>query len=204
MSMHVSMKHSLHKKHHCPLCTEKFAAKTQLQHHFVNNHCDPDIPCGFPGCTLLFKNTTTQRMHYVRSHMKDQVMYSSSSMKGYKICLTCNIFLKRANMMYHLAHCSPDSPFCTNTAALEKKRAVVVVAVVTEEDKDDEMISMLAELGDLDEDFFQVIKEKEQEQEQEEQEEEEEEEQEEEEQEEQEEEEEEESLDDIIGRVLTN
>ena len=170
MSMHVSMKHSLHKKHQCPLCSEKFAEKTQLQHHFVNNHCDPDIPCGFPGCTFLFKNTTTQRMHYVRCHMKDKVIYSSSSMKGYKICLTCNTFLKRANMMYHLAQCSPDSPFCTNTAAMEQRRAAAAaevqppsvlppVEVLTAEEKNEQIISMLAEMDDLDEDFFQEDKE---------------------------------------------
>ena len=141
LSMHVSMKHSLNKKHHCPLCGEKFAEKTQLQHHFVNNHCDPDIPCGFPGCTLLFKNTTTQKMHYVRSHLKDKPLFSSSSMKGYKICLTCNIFLKRANMMYHLAQCSPESPFCTNVAAKEQMTF-------------DKGIEELACMSDNDDDFW--------------------------------------------------
>ena len=141
LSMHVSMKHSRNKKHHCPMCDQKFAEKTQLQHHFVNNHCDPDIPCGFPGCAFIFKNTTTQRMHYVRSHMKDKLVFSSSSMKGYKICLTCNVFLKRANMMYHLAQCSPDSPFCTNVAALEKKAF-------------DKGLDELAGLSDDEEDFW--------------------------------------------------
>ena len=121
MSMHVSMKHCLTKKHRCPECIQQFAQKTQLQHHFVNNHCPADIPCGFSGCDFLFKNTTTQKMHYVRCHLKDKLLYTSSSMKGFKTCLTCNIFLKRANMMYHLAQCSTESPFCTNVTAMEKK-----------------------------------------------------------------------------------
>ena len=43
-------------------------------------------------------------------------------MKGCVTCLTCNIFLKRANMMYHLAQCSAESPFCTNTDALRQKQ----------------------------------------------------------------------------------
>ena len=121
MSMHVSMKHCLTKKHRCPECIQQFAQKTQLQHHFVNNHCPADIPCGFSGCDFLFKNITTQKMHYVRCHLKDKLLYTSSSMKGFKTCLTCNIFLKRANMMYHLAQCSTESPFCTNVTAMEKK-----------------------------------------------------------------------------------
>ena len=122
MSMHVSMKHSLAKKHKCPQCPILFAEKTQLIHHFVNNHCEADIPCGFPGCPHLFKNTTTQKMHYVRNHLKDKKLYAPSSMTGCVTCLTCNIFLKRANMMYHLAQCSAESPFCTNTDALRQKQ----------------------------------------------------------------------------------
>jgi len=122
MSMHVSMKHSPTKKHKCPKCPKLFAEKTQLIHHFVNNHCDADIPCGFPECPFLFKNTTTQKMHYVRSHLKDKELFAPSSIKGQVTCLTCNIFLKRANMMYHLAQCSTESPFCINVAALQKKK----------------------------------------------------------------------------------
>jgi hypothetical protein len=122
MSMHVSMKHSLRKKHNCPECPKQFAEKTQLQHHFVNNHCPADIPCPSPGCTKLFKNTTTQRMHYVRRHMKDKILFTPSSMTGCFSCLTCHIYLKRPNMMYHIAQCSIESPFCTNVAAMERKR----------------------------------------------------------------------------------
>jgi len=142
LSMHVSMKHSLTKKHKCPQCPKLFAEKTQLIHHFVNNHCEADIPCGFPGCPHLFKNATTQKMHYVRCHLKDKKLFAPSSMKGCVTCLTCNIFLKRANMMYHLAQCSVESPFCTNTDALRQKK------------NDDE----LAELSDNEEyDFWDAV-----------------------------------------------
>lgn len=144
MSMHISMTHTKNKKHECPICHDKFAEKTQLQHHFVNNHCDPDILCGFPGCALLFKNTTTQKMHYVRHHISKALVYTSSFMKGYKTCLTCNTYLKCANMMYHIAQCSPESPFCTNVAAIEKKKMIDAVDPLDE----------LMELDDLDEDFF--------------------------------------------------
>lgn len=141
MSMHVSMKHSPTKKHKCPKCPKLFAEKTQLIHHFVNNHCPADIPCGFPECPFLFKNTTTQKMHYVRCHLKDKELFAPSSFKGQVTCLTCNIFLKRANMMYHLAQCSTESPFCINVAALQKKKldeGIVELAGLS--DDEDEII----------------------------------------------------------------
>ena len=143
MSMHVSMNHSKDKKHKCPdpECNRQFAVKTQLLHHFVNHHCEADIPCGFKGCNFLFKTTTTQRMHYVRAHLKHKNLFTSSFMKGYKTCLTCSKYLKSANMIYHVAQCSTDSPFCTNVAAMEKKKI-------------DKGIDELAALSDGDDDFW--------------------------------------------------
>lgn len=141
MSMHTSMNHSSEKKHQCPECPQRFAVRTQLQHHFVNHHCEADIPCGFPGCTFLFKTTTTHRMHYVRAHLKPKNLFTPSSMKGYVTCLTCNVYLKRANMMYHLAQCSAESPFCTNVTAMQKKEI-------------DQGIDELAALSDNEEDGF--------------------------------------------------
>ena len=55
MSMHIAMKHKKNKPHVCPVCDERFAVKTQLQHHFVNNHCEADIPCRHPQCNKKFK-----------------------------------------------------------------------------------------------------------------------------------------------------
>lgn len=114
MSMHVSMKHKKHKTHECPICHELFVAKTQLQHHFVNNHCEADIPCLFKGCTKKFKNETTHKIHYTRVHMKHTIKFRHDFSIGYVRCQYCEHVCKPAGMYYHTAICSPQSPFSPN------------------------------------------------------------------------------------------
>ena len=111
LSMHISMKHKKSKKHKCPECDQSFAQKTQLEHHFVNQHCEADIECPHPDCTLKFKTTANQKSHYVRNHLNHLSLFSTCIPKTMKQCKRCGHQAKTAAMYYHVAHCSPCSPF---------------------------------------------------------------------------------------------
>ena len=121
-SMHLSMKHGSKKKHACPECNLRFSQKTQLEHHFINHHCGADIECPEPNCTMKFKTHTNVKTHYVRKHMDSKLyMYKEGD---YYVCSECEYSGKSAAMCYHIAHCSPDSPFynTTNTYPIKRRR----------------------------------------------------------------------------------
>ena len=111
MSMHMSMKHIMKPKHECSECFEKFPTKTQLEHHYVNHHCEANISCKHLGCTKVFKNTTSQKIHYTRKHMKNIQLFVPTETKGYVRCITCNYEATKSAIYYHVANCSPYSPF---------------------------------------------------------------------------------------------
>ena len=120
MSMHISMKHTKNKSHECPICHEMFSVKTQLQHHFVNNHCEPDIVCRYPQCDKKFKNETSHKIHYARVHMKHILKFKPNFNEGYVQCQYCEHVCKPGGMYYHSANCSPYSPFSPNYKQPEK------------------------------------------------------------------------------------
>ena len=137
LSMHITNHHRGVKRHPCPLCSERFCSKTQLQHHFVNHHCEADIPCKFDGCNLLFKSPTTHKIHYVRKHMKHVKMFATDIF-GELCCCKCRGYYKSSAMFYHQSICHPQSPFCKETIAFN------------------ESLEGLMALGDLDEGVFDV------------------------------------------------
>ena len=118
LSMHISMKHKKRNKHICPICRDGFSQKTQLEHHFVNQHCPADIPCLDLSCPVKFKTATNQQTHYIRKHMTPDLLYTASNTKGYKRCLSCPHIARTNSIQYHVAQCSPLSPFCTEINAL--------------------------------------------------------------------------------------
>ena len=111
MSMHMAMKHIMKPKHECLECFEKFPTKTQLEHHYVNHHCEATISCKSLNCTKVFKNTTSQKIHYTRKHMKNMKLFVPTETKGYVKCITCNYEATKNAIYYHVANCSPYSPF---------------------------------------------------------------------------------------------
>ena len=111
MSMHLSMKHIMKPKHECSECFEKFPTKTQMEHHYVNHHCEADISCKNLSCAKVFKNTTSQKIHYTRKHMKNVELFVKTEINGIVKCAVCPYEATKSAMYYHAANCSPYSPF---------------------------------------------------------------------------------------------
>lgn len=113
VSMHVSTFHASeigresnpYKCQH-PGCNKSFPIKTRLQHHINNHHKIETMDCPFPGCKYSdAKNKQTLYTHYVRKHMDYETMCNGN------VCNTCNS-TKPTGIIYHLATCHPDSPYC--------------------------------------------------------------------------------------------
>lgn len=161
MSMHIKIKHVLDKEHVCPFCMENFSTRSQLQHHLRNNHYDAEIPCRMEGCTHVFKDECAHKMHYVRHHMKHlkHELYQPSKSKGFSHCLTCGKMKKNAAMVYHVACCSPLSPFSKNYVATclpcsdDEEICTEKLPHMNEEELYD--FEPLCDFSDLDDDFLQ-------------------------------------------------
>ena len=147
------MKHTMKQKHECPECFQTFSAKTQLEHHFVNHHCEADIQCVFDGCSKVFKNITSQKVHYTRKHMKQTPLFIATSEKEILQCLTCSHTAKRASIYYHVANCSPQSPFCSTFHNASDPFQKTLSENIQSPQEDDLIMKLLMEV-DLDDDFF--------------------------------------------------
>jgi len=113
ISMHVAANHASEmgkevNPHRCdyPDCGKTFPIKTRLQHHINNHHKKDSLCCPFPECGYTdSKNKATLYTHYVRRHMNSDRMCRGT------VCNSCNTD-KNTGIIYHLATCHPDSPFC--------------------------------------------------------------------------------------------
>jgi hypothetical protein len=113
ISMHVSVNHASEMgresnpfKCEHPGCNKRFPIKTRLQHHVNNHHVIENLDCPFPGCKYSdAKNKQTLYTHYVRKHMNYETMCNGN------VCNTCNS-TKPTGIIYHLATCNANSPFC--------------------------------------------------------------------------------------------
>ena len=112
MSMHMSNSHAFEEgrevnPHKCSHCGEGFSAKTRLQHHINNHHEIKYLKCPGENCGYATaKNTPTLYSHYVKTHMPVNDMFS-----GVGTCNGCGV-VKKTGIMYHLAVCNENSPFC--------------------------------------------------------------------------------------------
>jgi hypothetical protein len=113
ISMHVSVNHASEMgretnpfKCEHPGCNKSFPIKTRLQHHINNHHVIENLDCPFPDCKYSdAKNKQTLYTHYVRKHMNYETMCNGN------VCNTCNS-TKPTGIIYHLATCNSNSPFC--------------------------------------------------------------------------------------------
>jgi hypothetical protein len=69
--------------------------------------------------------------------MKHLHLFERSSMPGMRHCLSCGTFTAPSAMYYHVAVCSPHSPFCKQPHAAAPRRDILA------EIKQDEYISNL-------------------------------------------------------------
>jgi hypothetical protein len=113
MSMHMSNNHAAlegreENPHKCEKCGEGFSATTKLQHHMKNHHNIKFLACPSAGCDYqTAKNTVSLYGHYVRHHMASEMMGCIE--KGE--CYGCGA-VKKTGILYHLAICNENSPFC--------------------------------------------------------------------------------------------
>ena len=113
ISMHVAANHASEmgkdvNPHKCeyPDCGKTFPIRTRLQHHINNHHKIDSFRCPFPECGYTdSKNKATLYTHYVRKHMNYDTMCRGT------VCNTCGSD-KNTSIIYHLATCHHESPFC--------------------------------------------------------------------------------------------
>ena len=113
LSMHVSVNHASEmgkevNPHRCEYdgCNASFPIKTRLHHHIKNHHEIETLCCPFPNCKYIdSKNKATLYTHYVRKHMNYDKMCKNNT------CNTCGL-TKNTGIIYHLATCDTNSPFC--------------------------------------------------------------------------------------------
>jgi len=133
------MKHGDSTIHRCKDCMETFSVKTQLNHHIVSHHSTATIPCLNEDCNLLFKNSATQQVHYVRHHMDHKTLFQIDRYKQF-VCLQCHKQFKKAAIYYHVSTCSAKSPFLKGTSDLQR---------LVDMDDEDETSLILCQLSNL-------------------------------------------------------
>jgi hypothetical protein len=113
MSMHVSINHASEMgreansvKCQHPGCNKSFPNNNRLQQHIKNHHVIENLDCPFTDCKYSdAKNKQTLYTHYVRKHMNYEAMCNGN------VCNTCSS-TKPTGIIYHLATCNHNSPFC--------------------------------------------------------------------------------------------
>ena len=111
LSMHVANTHG-NNVHDCKLCNMSFPTRGKLFHHNLSYHTEGTVKCQKAGCELLFKSETNHRIHYVRKHLDcKEMMMNLEYDKSFWKCTTCGKEQKKQAIMYHVASCSPLSPF---------------------------------------------------------------------------------------------
>ena len=128
LSMHLAMKHSKHHPHKCPTCPKRFPTKTQMTQHVLSQHTRSVISCEYPGCEEKFKTKYGQRIHHMRKHT-DLDDFIAPFEKEWE-CVECGKTGEKGAILYHVASCSPYSPFTTTGQFLCQE-------IQTEEDSPD-------------------------------------------------------------------
>lgn len=122
LSMHYAIKHGLGKKRHiCEHCKESFKTQSLMNQHIWAKHTTSQLACHDPNCTKKFRHKVNMHMHYMRAHIpKEDLMYPSEAHKDDCYCKHCGKLQLKASMFYHVAYCSPCSPFSPNYCEKEE------------------------------------------------------------------------------------
>ena len=116
ISEHISRLHSkeagrIENPFECPTCQKRFNSASIRDQHIQNNHSNIRDDCVSPGCSYKGKSDAALCTHYVRKHMNAsslcRVIDSEIS-----ACNHCEKSMNKSAMTYHLAKCSPLSPYC--------------------------------------------------------------------------------------------
>lgn len=133
MSEHITRKHADEagrrvNPYECGYCSEKFVAKTALQHHIKNHHEISYIKCLHPGCGFESKQEGNLCSHYAKKHMNMLSAATVCSNADTAKCTSCSKEFKMHSIAYHVAKCNPNSLFfdgpCKKQRVLIGKRIV--------------------------------------------------------------------------------
>ena len=95
----------------CSYCGDCFQAKSQLNVHISNHHEIKYLECPHQNCDYKGKQKTTVYNHYGRIHMNQGDIIEQTKDTGLWCCKTCSKEYKFVSVFYHVATCSPKSPF---------------------------------------------------------------------------------------------
>jgi len=108
----------------CKYCDKKFQNKSAELHHVKTHHEITMTKCPFESCSYEAKNTTSLSTHYSRKHMPELTIPSDSL--DMVECSICKKTMKKATAHYHVAKCSPLSPFFTGSVMCDGTEEVVL------------------------------------------------------------------------------
>ena len=117
ISEHISRLHSkeagrIVKPFQCETCEKRFNSASIRDQHIQNNHRNVrDTLCVAPGCSYEGKADAARCSHYVRKHMNMSLLCREVDGKN-SMCNNCGKNMINSSMIYHLAKCSPLSPYC--------------------------------------------------------------------------------------------
>ena len=116
ISEHISRLHAsdagrIVKPFDCPNCEKRFNSASIRDQHIQNNHFNIRDNCVMPGCNYKGKSGSALCGHYARKHMDIDSLITVIDC-DILACNHCDKHLNKPAILYHLARCSPTSPYC--------------------------------------------------------------------------------------------
>jgi hypothetical protein len=116
ISEHISRLHAseagrIVKPFECPTCQKRFNSVSIRDQHIQNNHFNIRDNCMAPGCNYKGKSGSALCSHYARKHMDSSSLITEVDCE-ISMCNHCSKHLNKSSILYHLAICSPISPYC--------------------------------------------------------------------------------------------
>lgn len=108
----------------CSYCGVRFQNKSAELHHVKTHHEIKMTTCPYDGCSYESKITTTLCVHYVRKHMSEQTIPTETS--DVVECIVCKKHMKKGASYYHVAKCSPQSPFFIGSEMCDGTEEIVL------------------------------------------------------------------------------
>ena len=108
----------------CKHCGEKFQNKSAELHHVKTHHEITMVKCPYNDCSYEAKIETTVCVHYTRKHLPELTMPLENP--DMVKCTICQKEMKKASAHYHVAKCSPVSPFFTGSVMQDGTDEIVL------------------------------------------------------------------------------
>ena len=109
----------------CSHCGAKFQNKSAELHHVKTHHEITMMKCPYVNCSYEAKIETTVCVHYTRKHLPELTVPLKEESDMVK-CTICQKEMKKASAHYHVAKCSPASPFFTGSIMHDGTEEIVL------------------------------------------------------------------------------